>query len=211
MKEDANFSLITFIESRPLHDGFFNEIVIQLNVISKEVSIVETKYYLYDAPAIDVRGWYKISAKKDIETSYSKNARRIKNPLTQDQWKQLATYELREEVVRSRGIKLSEEQIKLILPYCKVSDFEPYRNRKMDMKDPGYIGYRDGVSMEFIGVSNSGLPVIQLPMDYYFTAEYEWPSERLYRVLVTEVLNKDSRFDDFMLMYGGLSIFFRFF
>lgn len=176
-------------------------------MLNKEFSIVETKYYLYDAPAFDERGWYKVSG-KDVEMNFSKNARRIKNSLTQNQWKLLGTYEFREEPIESIGIKLTDEQFKLILPYCNISDFEPYRNRTMDTKDPGYIGYRDGVSMEFIGVSNSGKPAINLPMDYYFRAEYEWPSERLYRVLVTEILTQDSRFDDFMIMYGGFSIFF---
>lgn len=46
-------------------------------------------------------------------------------------------------------------------------------------------------------------------MNYYFNQEYEWPSERLYRKLIAEIVYKDSRFDNFLISYGGKSIFIR--
>ena len=41
------------------------------------------------------------------------------------------------------SIKLTDEQMEALLPYCNALDFEPYRNREMKMREEGYIGYRD--------------------------------------------------------------------
>lgn len=47
------------------------------------------------------------------------------------------------KIIFSKGIKLTDEQMKGLLPYCNALDFEPFRNREMSMDDPGYRGYRD--------------------------------------------------------------------
>lgn len=42
--------------------------------------------------------------------------------------------------------------------------------------------------------SNSYLPKIELPMDYIYDGEYEWPSERLYRHLRQDIIDKEKKF-----------------
>lgn len=89
-----------------------------------------------------------------------------------------------ESVCESIGIKLTDEDIGKVLPYCETDNFEPFRNRAMNFDDIGRIGYRDEVSMYLTAISDSYVPMIALPMDYYYDEEHIWPSEKLYRYLV---------------------------
>ena len=61
------------------------------------------------------------------------------------------------------------------------------------MQDEGYIGYRDEVQMCFRGVTDSYIPLLELPMNYYYDEEHIWPSEKLYRYLVTNFLEKNNK------------------
>lgn len=92
------------------------------------------------------------------------------------------------------GIKLSPQQYQELIPYCNALDYEPYRNRKMSMDDEGYIGYRDEIIVSFCGVTDSYIPYIELPMDYYYDENHIWPSEKLYRYIYQTFLNNDKKF-----------------
>lgn len=100
--------------------------------------------------------------------------------------------ELSSKVIFSKGIKLTSEQMKELLPYCNALDFEPFRDRKMSMNDPGYRGYRDEISMWFKGITDSYIPKIELPMDYVYDDKHTWPSERLYQ-FIWEKYIKDNK------------------
>lgn len=149
MIDDAYFSLVTFNESWNTTDNSFVNREIQINLISKELSVSNTKYIMLNVPAIEGKRWYTIN-QKVIESKISKNGYKINNAMSNHRWQLLPTSEIKEEPLDSIGVKLSDEQVNKILPFCKVKDFEPYRERTMFMKDPGYIGYRDILSMEFL-------------------------------------------------------------
>lgn len=100
------------------------------------------------------------------------------------------------EVVFSYAIKLNEPQMKALLPYCNALDFEPYRDRRMNMDDEGYIGYRDVVHLYFTATTDSYIPLLKLPMNYYYDEEHIWPSEKLYQYLVKKFLPAIENFVD---------------
>ena len=97
------------------------------------------------------------------------------------------------EVIRSVGINISDDIMPELLEYCDARDFEPFRDRKMDFNDKGRIGYRDEVSMDFTGITDSYIPRMVLPMDYYYDEEHIWPSEKLYRYLVKTFFPHDRK------------------
>ena len=78
----------------------------------------------------------------------------------------------------------------------------------MSMKDDGYIGYRDEVQMPFRAISNSHIPLIELPMDYYYDEQHIWPSEKLYRYLLTTFFENNRKTEKWITSYGGFSLFF---
>jgi len=123
-----------------------------------------------------------------------------KQVIEDDAWEQ--------EVEYSYGIKLTDEQIKGLLPYCNALEFEPFRNKKMSMDDAGYIGYRDEVSVRFRAITDSYIPEIELPMNYYYDEEHIWPSEKLYRYLVKTFFENNSKVKVHRPVYGGFSLFF---
>lgn len=97
------------------------------------------------------------------------------------------------KVIFSKGIKLTDKQMKGLLPYCNALDFEPFRNREMSMDDPGYRGYRDEVTMWFRGITDSYIPKIELPMDYLYDEKHTWPSERLYQYIWENFLRDNKK------------------
>lgn len=111
------------------------------------------------------------------------------------------------EIVFSDGIKLTDEHMKKLLPYCNALDFEPYRDKKMSMDGEGYIGYRDGISTYFTGNTNSHIPKLELPMEYYYDEEHIWPSEKLYRYLVRKFYEQNKKYRQYGPSYGGHSLF----
>lgn len=113
-----------------------------------------------------------------------------------------------EEVSFSWAIKLTEEQMEELLPYCNALEFEPYRERKMSMDDEGYIGYRDEISTYFTGVTDSSLPLLELPMDYYYDEAHIWPSEKLYRYIIKTYYEGNKKLRNKAPCYGGGSLFF---
>lgn len=111
------------------------------------------------------------------------------------------------EVVFSYTHKFSEQEMKELLPLCNALDFEPYRDRKMSMNDEGYCGYRDELSLYFKGITDSYIPKIELPMNYFYDEEHIWPSEKLYRYVMKKFMN-DKKLKNRVVSYGGLSLFF---
>lgn len=93
-------------------------------------------------------------------------------------------------VIDSRGIRLTDEEMTDLLPYCNAIDFEPYRGREMSMDDPGYRGYRDEITVTFTGITDSYIPKLDLPMDYVYDKKHEWPSERLYEFIYEKYIER---------------------
>ena len=108
----------------------------------------------------------------------------------------------------SYAIKLTDEQMKSLLPYCNALDFEPYRHKKMKMGEEGYIGYRDEVHLYFRAITDDYIPLLELPMEYYYDEEHIWPSEKLYRYLVKTFFENNKKLKGKGPTYGGLSLFF---
>lgn len=98
--------------------------------------------------------------------------------------------------------------MKILLPYCNALDFEPYRDRKMQMGEEGYIGYRDEVRLHFRAITDSYIPMLELPMEYYYDEEHIWPSEKLYRYLVKTFSEKEKKLREWGLSYGREALFF---
>lgn len=113
-----------------------------------------------------------------------------------------------QEVIFSYGMKLCDEQMEKLLPYCNALDFEPYRNKEMSMEDKGYMGYRDERCLHFVAITNSYIPKLELPMTYYYDEEHIWPSEKLYRYLVKTFFENNKKLKGWEPTYGGSSLFF---
>lgn len=111
------------------------------------------------------------------------------------------------DVVFTHSHKFSEDEKKEVLQYCNALEFEPYRDRKMSMEDEGYCGYRDEVDLYFTGITDSYIPMIELPMDYYYDEKHIWPSEKLYRYIVRTFLTS-KKLRKWVISYGGLSLRF---
>ena len=82
---------------------------------------------------------------------------------------------------RREGRKTAAE-IEEMKPYINAWDFEPYRNREMEMFNPGFVGYLDGIHSAFEGITDSYLPYIKLSMDYCY--EPMLPPEALYSYIM---------------------------
>ena len=135
-------------------------------------------------------------------------ARRISNERTGFEPRTIRDEQFEEKIAFSYAIKLTDGQMKTLLPYCNALDFEPYRDRKMQMGEEGYIGYRDEVRLHFRAITDSYIPILELPMDYYYDEEHIWPSEKLYRYLVKTFLEKEKKLRGWGLCYGRDSVFF---
>ena len=109
------------------------------------------------------------------------------------------------DVVFSYAYHFSEAELVELLSYCNVADFEVYRNREMSMEDPGYCGYRDEVKLGFVGLTDSYVPMIKLPMSYYYNEEYIWPSEKLYRFIINKYMT-GKKLCKWVTPYGALSL-----
>ena len=78
----------------------------------------------------------------------------------------------------------------------------------MQMGEEGYIGYRDEVRLYFRAITDSYIPMLELPMDYYYDEEHIWPSEKLYRYLLKTFFEKEKKLRRWGLSYGRKSLFF---
>lgn len=133
-------------------------------------------------------------------------ARRISNERTGFEPRIIRDEQFEQKIAFSYGIKLTDGQMKDLLPYCNALDFEPYRDRKMQMGEEGYIGYRDEVHLHFRAITDSYIPMLELPMEYYYDEEHIWPSEKLYRYLLKTFLEKEKKLHGLRLCYGTWSI-----
>ncbi|MDD3417082.1 MAG: hypothetical protein PHY47_24320 [Lachnospiraceae bacterium] len=139
----------------------------------------------------------------------SSPARIARNANTNFKPQLLKSDQYEKEVVFSYGIKISDAQMKELLPYCNALDFEPYRAKEMSMDDPGFIGYRDEIRVDFTGITNSYIPKLELPMSYFYDEEHIWPSEKLYRYLMKTFLENKKKLKGWIYSYGDLSLFFQ--
>lgn len=180
--------------------------IILLNLPAKELSY-QTFCYKQRMPVTQENTTMQLrSGQYTFDTSSP--AMYISNEKTGFKPRLLKCDALEQEVVFSYSIKLTDEQYKKLLPYCKALDFEPYRNRKMSMDDEGYVGYRDEVRMYFSAVTDSPIPMLELPMCYYYDEAHIWPSEKLYRYLVKNFFDSNLALKDYNIPYGGLSLFY---
>lgn len=134
-------------------------------------------------------------------------ARRISNERIGFEPRIIRDEQFEQKIAFSYGIKLTDGQMKALLPYCNALDFEPYRDRKMQMGEEGYIGYRDEMRLYFRAITDSYIPMLELPMEYYYDEEHMWPSEKLYRYLVKTFLEKEKKLRGLGLSYGRESLF----
>lgn len=73
---------------------------------------------------------------------------------------------------------LTIEEIEEIKPFINAKKFEPYRHKKMMPFDSEGCRYMDGIHRDFEGITDSFLPYIKIPMDYFH--EPAWPTQKLY-------------------------------
>ena len=135
-------------------------------------------------------------------------AKRIRNEKTGFEPQMIKDEQYEVETAFSQAIRLTDEEMEVLLPYCNALDFEPYRNREMKMDEEGYIGYRDEVHLYFKAITDSYISLLELPMDYYYDDEHIWPSERLYRYLVKTFFEGNKKLRGWGPTYGSLSLFF---
>ena len=112
------------------------------------------------------------------------------------------------KTIFSYGIKLTEKQMEELLPLCNALDFEPFRNREMIMWEEGYCGYRDEVQLRFRGITNSHIPLLELPMNYYYDEKHIWPNEKLYRHIIKNIFDKTKEMKGWYTPYRGFSLLF---
>lgn len=203
MNEKIYFSKIEFRE----YIGHTLNSILLLNLVERTLAyqIYEKKKQIH-APAITGFETEKFMG-YTWESDIRKPAMRIKNEKTGFKLVLLVDDIDDKEVVFSYTHKFSECEMKELLPLCNALDFEPYRDRKMSMDDEGYCGYRDEISLYFKGVTDSYIPKIELPMDYFYDEEHIWPSEKLYRYVIKTFMN-DKKLKNLVVSYGGLSLFF---
>ena len=201
--EPIYFTKVEFVEKI----GYVNDSsTILLNLPMKELSY-QVFRYKRQMPAIS---GHTITNDFGHEFAYDFTvpAKRIKHGKNNFEKQVIEDDTYVQEVEYSYGMKLFDEQIEKLLPYCNALDFEPYRDKKMSMEDAGYIGYRDEVSVSFRGITDSYIPEIELPMSYYYDEEHIWPSEKLYRYLVKTFFENNSKVKIHRPMYGGFSLFY---
>ncbi len=203
MSKPIYFSKIEYTES--IGYGRRSSVIL-LNLVEKELAyqVFEEKRQM---PAIQ-GGGTKVLLGKEHAYNVSYPARNIRNSQTEFKNKLLKCNFREINVIFSKGFKLNENQINAILPYCNALDFEPYRNRKMSMSDEGYAGYRDEVSLKFRAITDDYIPMIELPMSYYYDKEHIWPSEKLYKYLITNFFSSNKEMKGWYTEYGGYSLFF---
>ena len=178
--------------------------VLYLNLQEKELA-----YQVYgnnrNMPAIEgveTEEWFG----KENQFRFFKPAKIISNAKTNFKPELIEDEFDNEFIVYSYSKKLNDEELTEIKKFCKVSDFDPFRNREMNMEDEGFAGYRDGMNIRFDGISDSYFPYLRLPMNYYYDSEHEWPSETLYKYLVTTFLMGKKNLQPWIIPYGAFSL-----
>lgn len=203
MKEEIYFSKIEYIECIG-YGALLSSIL--LNIPERELSyqIFDTNSNMPAIEGIETEEWNG----KMLSYSFAFPAKKIRNGKTKFKPCVVKDEKIEQKVVFSYAIQLTDQQMKKLLPYCNALDFEPYRDREMSMKDEGYIGYRDEVQLYFKAITDSYIPFLKLPMDYYYDEEHIWPSERLYRYLIKTFFEGKKQLHNWGATYGGFSLFF---
>lgn len=157
-----------------------DEKIIFLDILNQELSVqvIRTEQDLSNRVYAMEAGWRlgrpNEDAKRMLDICVGKNGMQKVKVRAED---------ISSKVIFSKGIKLSDEEMRELLPYCNALDFESFRDGEMSMDDPGYRGYRDEITMWFRGITDSYIPKIELPMEYVYDEKHIWPSERLYQLL----------------------------
>ena len=202
MNEPIYFSKIEFIEESISYRN--PNSIILLNLSECELSYQVFKW-IYPAPTIqgtEVEERY--GNLHDYYIGYP--AKWISSDKTHFKKKLFKTEDCESSIVFSYGIKLSDEQMKALLPLCNALDFEPFRNKKATMDEDGFCGYRDEISVKFRGITNSYIPLLELSMDFFYDYEHIWPCEKLYHHIIKNIFDKDKNMKGWYTPYGGLSL-----
>ena len=86
-------------------------------------------------------------------------------------------------IILSHGIRLTDEDMERILPYCRVKEFEPYRSDNRFLDSSQYISESEA-AMNFKGITDSHIPMIKIAMSSFHTKNRRYPNERLFEFLV---------------------------
>lgn len=178
-----------------------------LDLVNKEL-VYQVFEWSKEMPAIQFAGMFKCGDFED-EFNYGVPSRVIRNGKNNFKGQVLRSESWTQEIVFSYGKKLSDKQVEELLPYCNALEFEPYRGKEMSMDDEGFIGYRDEISTYFTAITESYIPKLELPMNYYYDEEHIWPSEKLYRYLIKTYFENNKKLKGYEMVYGGHSLFWR--
>lgn len=91
------------------------------------------------------------------------------------------------------AIQLTNDYIESIKPYIIVKNFEEYRHKS---REEGIYSYLDGWTMQFEGVTDSEIPIIQLSSDDY-NYDIQPPVEKLYLFLENKYFSKNSKYKNY--------------
>ena len=201
MSEPIYFSKIEFTETFSYGDP---DRIILLNIPERELSY-QIFHWTYPPPAIQgVEIEERHGKTHSYEIGYP--AKWISSDKTDFKQKLIKSEKSEQSVVFSYGIKLTDQQMEALLPLCNALDFERFRNKKMSMEGKGYCGYRDEMKVTFRGITDSHIPLLELPMDYLYDNKHTWPSEKLYRHIIKNIFDKDKNLKGWYIPYSGLSL-----
>ncbi len=88
-------------------------------------------------------------------------------------------------IIEDHAMYLSEKNLSKLFNYIKVDDFDVYRNQNFGKKKE-IIGYRDGISIKFKGISQDGNPILIYEMDNVYKDWYNSPADKLYDFISKE-------------------------
>jgi len=123
-------------------------------------------------PAIKIEKSLDLGEGDTISIDMSSPAKVVRNEKTGFKSQLIKNEQYEEKVVFSYGIKLTLKQIEDLLPYCNALEFEQYRNKNMS-KEELFCVCTDGRDIRFKAMSDSYLPIIELPLDYGYEAVYK--------------------------------------
>lgn len=120
------FSKVEFLE---FHSSSQPISILMLNLIQGELS-----YQVFDwkveLPAITGTAIDVING-ISFESTIKKPAKVLKSSVTDFKSQIIADDKLSSKIIFSYGLKLSNNQLQELLPYCDALKFEPYRTRKI--------------------------------------------------------------------------------
>lgn len=200
MQEPIYFSIIEFYEGKG--SGIEHSIIL-LNLAERELSYQTFKYNpKQGANVVQMHETKEFKGKMySFDTSYP--AYLVASSKTDFKPELIKAEKFGYELIFSYGIRLSDSQYEELLPLCNALDFEPYQQRKMIMGEEGYIGYRDEVDVYFRAITDSHIPMIELPMEYFYDEAHIWPSEKLYRHIINNIFEKEKKLKGHYTVYGA--------